>query len=441
MKLEKKKLLLVSFMLFSMFFGAGNLIFPPFLGQCAGRSTPIAIIGFLITAVVLPVLGVVVVAKFGGLQKLANKVNPIFAVVFTILIYLSIGPGLGIPRAASVPFEMAIAPYLPESVPLALSMLGYSLVFFLIALWLSLTPKKLVGRIGKFLTPLLLILICVLFGTFLFKGVTNVAEPQVAYEKPFVQGFLDGYQTMDAIAALNFGLVISLTITEFNVKEKKDLLHNTMIAGIIAGSILAIIYLMLSFMGMQTSAVYPLQDNGAWTLRCIVKQLFGTPGAILLATIFTLACLTTCVGLITSISQYFSTLTKKISYKAWVIIITLFSFIICNQGLNTILSISVPILNTIYPVSILLIVLGLLSKFFEKNKYIFPWTIGTVSVISILYSLENMNVPLGFITNILNHLPFYSVGMGWVTIAIFVIVLSILVNFILNKINNKKCNS
>ena len=309
MKLSRNKMLLVSFMLFSLFFGAGNLIFPPFLGQNAGSHTLPAMLGFLATAVVLPVLGVVVVARFDGLDRLGQQVGKRFAIVFTLLIYLSIGPGLGIPRAASVPFEMAVAPYLPESANTTVWMLVYSLVFFLVALWLCMTPGKLVNRIGHFLTPSLLVLLVFLFVCFLFRGEVNVAPSQTAYDAaPFLKGFSEGYQTMDTIAALNFGLVIATTLGSFGMTEKRDRMRHTVLAGIFAGTILALVYAMLSYMGMCSSGVYPIQENGAWTLRCIVYQLFGAPGAVLLAAIFTLACLTTCVGLINSISQYFSTL-------------------------------------------------------------------------------------------------------------------------------------
>ncbi len=418
MKLTKSKMLLVSFMLFSLFFGAGNLIFPPFLGQTAGEKTPLALLGFLITAVILPVLGVIVVAKFDGLEKLASKVNSKFAIVFTILIYLSIGPGLGIPRAASVPFEMAIAPYLPSGSSLRLYMLLYSLVFFIIAGWLALTPNKLVDRIGKFLTPSLLILLILLFMSFLFAGKMDVTPAQNSYrDSAFVTGFLEGYNTMDAIAALNFGLVIATTLHTLHVSEKKDIMHYTIRAGIAAGSILAIIYGMLSFMGMQSSGVYELQDNGAWTLRCIVKQVFGNPGAIMLAAIFTLACLTTCVGLITSISQYFSTLIPKIGYRYWVFIIVGFSFAVCNLGLTTILSISVPILNAIYPVAITLIALGLCDKWLKDIPHIYSCTIWPVAIISVIYAMRKLT-PMRYISNMFSILPFYSYGMGWVTVAV-----------------------
>lgn len=433
MKLTKKQILLVSFMLFSMFFGAGNLIFPPFLGQNAGETMPLAIAAFLITAVALPVLGVIVVAKFNGLQKLSQKVNSKFAIVFTILIYLSIGPGLGIPRAASLPFEMAVAPYLPENANLTVFMLLFSLVFFLIAGWLALTPNKLVERIGKFLTPSLLCLLLFVFFSFLFKGTVDVAPAQEAYSaNPFVKGFLEGYLTMDTIAALNFGLVIATTIGAFGIKEKKTVMKYTMMTGVFAGCILAGVYLILAYMGMSSSAVFPIQENGAWTLRCIVHELFGGPGAIVLAAIFTLACLTTCVGLITSISQYFSTLTSKLSYRHWVFVITGFSFLICNQGLNMILSISVPVLDAIYPISIMLIVMGLCDAVLKQVAFVYPCTIGAVGVVSVLYAVENLGVNLGVVSDVLHMLPLYSLGLGWVVVAVAVIALCTLVHVVRN---------
>lgn len=427
MKLGKKNMLLISFMLFSLFFGAGNLIFPPFLGQNAGNRTLPAMVGFLGTAVILPVLGVIVVARFDGLDRLGAQVSKRFGLVFAVLIYLSIGPGLGIPRAASVPFEMAVAPYLPEGTNKTLWMVAYSLVFFLIALWLCMNPRKLVSRIGNFLTPALLILIVFLFVSFLLRGEVSIAPAQAAYaDGALLKGFVEGYQTMDTIAALNFGLVIATTLTSFGLKEKKDLLRNTVYAGTAAGIILALVYAMLSYMGMCSSGVYEIQENGAWTLRCIVYQLFGQPGAILLAAIFTLACLTTCVGLINSVSQYFSTLFKRVSYRMWVLLITGFSFLVCNLGLSAILSISVPILNAIYPVSIVLILLGLSHGLWKNNRFVYPMTVAGTACVSVLYALGWLG---------LNRLPLYSQGFGWVSVALVMMALSIVLNFLLPKKN------
>ena len=434
MELTKKNMIMISFMLFSLFFGAGNLIFPPLLGQQAGTNSFWAVLGFLITAVVLPVLGVIVVGKFGGLTVVANKVGTVFSLIFTVLIYLSIGPGLGIPRAGSVPFEMAIAPYLPEGANTTLWMFVYTLVFFVLVLWLCFNPGKLVKRIGTFLTPSLLVLIVVLFITFIIKFDKSVALPDELYQNnAFLQGFVDGYQTMDTIAALNFGLVIALTLSSFGIKEEKGIIKHTVLAGIFAGVILTSVYVMLAVIGTSTSGVYPQDPNGALILRRVVYDLFGDFGAILLAAIFTLACLTTCVGLTNSISSYFSKLFKKISYTKWVIIITIASFLICNLGLNMILSISVPILNAIYPASIVLIVLGLFDKYLNNNKLVYKLCIYSTLVVSVIYSLDEL-FELGFISNLLSYLPLYNQGFGWVLICLVMFI----VGLVIPKLQTKK---
>lgn len=430
--MSKKNMTLVSFMLFSLFFGAGNLIFPPFLGQNAGSAAPAAMVGFLVTAVVLPVLGVVVVARFDGLNRLSGQVGRWFCLPFTVLIYLSIGPGLGIPRAASVPFEMAVAPYLPQGASTAGWMAAYSLCFFAVALWLCLTPGKLVKRIGNYLTPTLLVLLVFLFVSFLLRGQTAVAPPQGDYASaPALKGFVEGYQTMDTIAALNFGLVIATTLGSFGPREKRDVLRRTVQAGLAAGSILALVYAMLGYMGMCSSGVYPVQENGAWTLRHIVYQLFGSSGAVLLAAIFTLACLTTCVGLINSISQFFSTLFPRIRYRAWVIAITGFSFLVCNQGLNVILSVSIPILSAIYPMAIVLILLGLTHRLWAHNPYAYPLTVGAAGVVSILTTLHSLGLRLDF----LRVLPLHAQGFSWLPISAAALAASVAANRL------KKCRA
>ena len=186
-------------------------------------------------------------------------------------------------------------------------------------------------------------------------------------------------------------------------------------------------------MGMCSSGVYPIQENGAWTLRCIVYQLFGTPGAILLATIFTLACLTTCVGLINSISQYFSSLFHKLTYRQWVFIIVIFSFLVCNLGLNMILRISIPVLNAIYPISIMLILLGLSHRLWALNCFVYPFTIAATGFISVVYALDTANIPLGVIGTLAHRLPLYSMGFSWVFFAAAAILVSVVFNRALPK--------
>ena len=293
------------------------------------------------------------------------------------------------------------------------------------------TPGKLVNRIGHFLTPSLLVLLVFLFVCFLFRGEVNVAPSQTAYDvAPFLKGFSEGYQTMDTIAALNFGLVIATTLGSFGMTEKRDRMRHTVLAGIFAGTILALVYAMLSYMGMCSSGVYAIQENGAWTLRCIVYQLFGAPGAVLLAAIFTLACLTTCVGLINSISQYFSTLFGKLSYRQWVLVMTGFSFLVCNLGLNAILSISIPILNAIYPVAIVLILLGLTHSLWGKNRWVYSLVVAGTGTVSVIYALDAAQLSLGAVTELCRKLPLYDMGFCWVSVAAVMLAVSLLLGLV-----------
>ena len=418
-ELSRKDLLLVSLMLFSLFFGAGNLIFPPFLGQAAGAETILAMAGFFITAVGFPVLGVIVVAKSRGLNLLANRVNPVFSSIFTVLIYLSIGPCLGIPRAGSLPFEMAVAPYLPEGMSVNLAMFLFTLLFFLLSYWLSLSPTKLVDRMGKVLTPILLILIALIFVSALVKPLGSYGEATGPYvNSAFVTGFLEGYLTMDTIAALNFGIVIAMSIRSKGVNEEKAVISMSIKAGMIAGGLLIAIYSILGYLGATSGGRFGATENGAQTLTNVVTYIFGKPGAVLLAAVFTLACLTTCVGLITSCSQYFATLNKKISYKNWVAILTLFSMTVANLGLNKILAISVPVLNAIYPIAIMLIILGCLDRLFKGNRVVYGLTILFTGMVSIVDALEQAGINLGNSVSLFEKLPLYGDGLGWVVPAL-----------------------
>ena len=435
-QLSRKDLLLVGLMLFSLFFGAGNLIFPPFLGQSAGGQVWIAMAGFLITAVGFPILGVIAVAKSGGLEKLGRRVNPIFATIFTVLIYLSIGPCLGIPRAGSLPFEMAVAPYLPQEVPLVAARFMFTCAFFAVAYWLSLSPTKLVDRMGKVLTPTLLTMLLMIVIASIFRPLGEYGSAVTEYAKePFVKGFLEGYLTMDTIAALNFGIVIALAIKSKGVEDEKSVVKTSIKAGLFAGGLLIVIYVLLAHLGASSGGRFGMTENGAQTLTNVMSYLFGKPGAILLAIIFTLACLTTSVGLITSCSQYFSTLLPKVTYKSWVRLLALSSMILANMGLNMILSISIPVLDMIYPIAIMLIVLAMFDKFIKGNRFVYGLTILFTGIVSVLYALDSLGVQLSFITSLLEKLPFYHQGLGWIIPALSGIIVGYVVDLVVGLMN------
>ncbi|MFD2371547.1 branched-chain amino acid transport system II carrier protein [Brevibacillus sp. GCM10020057] len=413
-KLSKRESIWISFMLFSMFFGAGNLIFPPFLGQSAGHDVWVALVGFILSAVGLPILGVMAVAKAGTFYDLANRVHPIFALLFPFLIYVSIGPGLAIPRAGSLAFEMGMAPFMPDEWAVSpVSLLMYTIVFFGIVFWLSLSPSKLVDRFGKWLTPALLTLIALIFVKSLFTPMGPLAKPADAYASaPVIKGFLEGYMTMDALAALVFGIVIANTLRNKGMSEPRALSKAMIKAGVGAGILLTIIYVILGVLGAQSSFL-GVSENGAQILTGLMNHLFGSSGTFLLGIVFTIACLCVSIGLVTSCSQYFQGLFGHLSYRVWVTILCLLSMAIANLGLNQILSVSVPILGAIYPVAIVLIVLALLGQLIPPNSRVY---VVTVVVVAIFGIIDMVNVT--FLQHQwdfwLNALPFYAEGAGWI---------------------------
>lgn len=415
-KLSKKNLLLVSLMLFSMFFGAGNLIFPPLLGQLSGSNLPLSLDGFLVSAVGLPVLAVATIAKVGGLHLLASKVHKSFALIFTVLIYLSIGPFLGIPRAGSLAFEMGIAPFLPKGLTNSfLPLFIYTLCYFSLAFWLSINPSKLIDRLGKVLTPIILTLITIIFIAFLIKPFGSLSTPIGDYNNiPFLKGFLDGYMTMDALAALNFGIVIAFVLEDKGITTKKALTSYTIKAGVIAGLFLTLIYGTLSYLGGCAQSAFGATENGAQTLTNIVFYLFNKKGLVILGIIFSLACLSTSVGLITSCSEYFSKLIPKIKYKTWVIILCVSSMTFANVGLTKILKFSVPVINIIYPIAIVLVVLSLFNNLFKGYNSVYLYSI----ILTLSFSVLDLLNQLGLNVSFLSKLPLYDKGLLWVVPAI-----------------------
>ncbi|RNB88387.1 branched-chain amino acid transport system II carrier protein [Brevibacillus nitrificans] len=427
--LSRREVIWISFMLFSMFFGAGNLIFPPFLGQSAGESVWVSLIGFILSAVGLPILGVVAIAKAGTFYDLASRVHPLFALVFPFLIYVSIGPGLAIPRAGSLAFEMGMAPFLPQEMAISpYSLLVYTVVFFGVVFWLSLSPSKLVDRFGKLLTPALLTLIVLIF---LMSLVTPMGAPTAPVEKyaahPVIQGFLDGYLTMDALAALVFGIVIANTLRSKGVNDSRAISANMIKAGLGAGLLLTVIYVMLGILGSQ-SAFLGRAENGAQILTSLMNHLFGESGTVILGIVFTIACLCVSIGLVTSCSQYFQGLFSGLSYRVWVTILCLLSMAIANLGLTQILSVSVPILGAIYPVAIVLIVLALFGRWIPASSKVYPTTVGLVACFGIVDMVNGtfLNHQWDFW---LTFLPLYKEGAGWIMPALLAACVGMLLDF------------
>lgn len=414
MNFSAKQIVFISLMLFSMFFGAGNLIFPPFLGLSAGENLWPALAGFIISAVGLPILGVIAVAKAGSFHQLNLRVHPIFAVIFPFLIYIAIGPGLAIPRAGSLAFEMGAAPFLPETlVTSPFTLFVYSIVFFGLVTWLCMYPSKLIDLFGKLLTPILLALIAIIFVKSLIDPIGSFKSATGNYEaNPLFQGVLEGYLTMDALAALAFGIVIANTLTSQGVDDGKKRSLYMMYAGLGAGLLLTVIYLILGYLGASSSSLGQA-ENGAIILSNVMTYLFGKSGTLILGVVFTLACFCVSIGLVTSCSQFFNNMIPKIPYKMWVIILAVVSTAIANLGLTQILQISVPILGMIYPIAIVVIFLGLFDDLIKQNRYIYRTVIGIVAIFSIVDTV-NKSFFGNSMRGVFEILPFYTEGLGWI---------------------------
>lgn len=419
-KLSKRVQLLLGFTLFSMFFGAGNLIFPPGVGAQAGNLTWLAMAGMAVSAVGLPVLGVVAVALSGGLDTLGDRVHPLFSRVFTIVAYLAIGPCLAIPRTASTSFEMAVPPFVGADAPIGMLQILYSLVFFALALVVALRPEKLTDRLGKIMCPILLLLIVVTFIGSLVDPLEGYGAPQseLYAAAPVARGFLDGYQTMDTIAALVFGIIIALNIRARGVEEDSDVVRYTVRAGWMAGVLLLVVYAMLAHIGALSGGAFPGATNGAEVLTNLVPALFGTPGSVLLAAIFVIACFNVCVGLISSCAEYFNMICPKLSYRTWAILFAAVSMLIANAGLDLILSLSVPVLSIIYPVAIALIALALLQRWVGRRPLVYPVTVLFTGMASILYTLRDLKVLPAALSDLLGALPLAEQGLGWLLLAL-----------------------
>ncbi|MET3289385.1 UNVERIFIED_CONTAM: LIVCS family branched-chain amino acid:cation transporter [Brevibacillus sp. OAP136] len=419
--LSNKEILSIGLMLFALFFGAGNMIFPPSMGLAAGTSYTSAIIGFIVTGVGLPLLSVAAIAFSGGnLQTIASRVHPIFGLVFTVVIYLAIGPFFGIPRTGSVAFEMGMAPFLSQAEGASnLSLLLYTVIYFSVTYWLCLNPSKLVDRIGNLLTPLLLLIIAIISIRSLVAPIGDFAAPSVAYQKaPFIKGFIEGYLTMDTIGALVFGIVVLQAVKERGITDRRQLVKTTLSAGVIAGAALALVYVALGYLGATSQSIAHDAQNGGQILTMVVNHLFGSFGNVLLGLAITLACLTTSVGLITASGQYFASLFPSFSYRKLIGILTLFSTVVANLGLSQIIALSVPVLIGIYPLAIVLIILSFFHRYFRGYRAVYVGALIGTAIVSLVDAFVQLGVPLDVITAFYNRLPLYPEGIGWIAPAL-----------------------
>ncbi len=430
-KLTLRQKILVAGTLFGMFFGAGNLIFPVHLGQMAGRNALPAIIGFIITAVGIPILGVAAigVTHSDGLQTLSGKVGKGYGIFFTCLLYPTIGPLFAIPRCATVSFTTGITPLLGADSPERLYLLLFSAVFFAFVLFFSLRPGKITVWIGKIINPLFLFFFAVLMLAALLApgAAVSAVEPVEAYRSDaFFPALIEGYGTMDAIAGLAFGIVVIDVIRRMGVDNDDAIAEDVLSSGLLTGALMALIYVVSIVVGAQSRGLFELSENGGIALTQIAGHYLGGVGLFILAFTITFACLKTSIGLVTACAETFSKMTNgKISYRSWAILFTVFSFAVSNIGLSAIIEYSIPMLMLIYPPAIALILLAFLGKFFAHDRTVYIATmIGTwaAAIFDCMKTLPapvqaalHLDAPIAFAAA---HLPLFDKNLGWLLPAV-----------------------
>ncbi|MDB2386347.1 branched-chain amino acid transport system II carrier protein [Shewanella sp.] len=420
----------LGFMTFAFFLGAGNLIFPPLAGFLAGENMTLAMFGFLITAVGLPLLTLIAVAKANG--KIMALLPPIAATMLAVAIFIIIGPAFAAPRTGLVAFEVGFKPFLDNTqatiaiagVTLHVAQLIYTLVFFAITMVFSLYPGKLLDNVGKVLTPILILLLLGLaISVIVLPGNPVVAAVGDYKVHPLTTGILEGYNTMDTLASLIFGILIIDILRKKGISAPQAQTGYLVKAALIAAAGLAFVYISLFYLGATAGDLAVGAENGGVILANYVTHEFGTTGMVLLATVVTLACLTTAVGLTSACSEFFNELLPKISYRRFVVLISVVCATVANVGLSQLISISIPVLMTVYPVAIALVAVTFLTGHFAKPALAHRLVLSVALFFGIIDGIK----AAGGDVSAFNFMPLHAEGMAWLLPCVIAIIACLMI--------------
>ena len=438
-KLTTKEYLVVSSLLFGLFFGAGNLIFPLHLGQLAGGHWVMGTVGFLLTGVLLPLLSVMAIAvtRAEGVFDVGRPLGVGFALVFMVLIHATIGPLFGTPRTASVSFTVGVAPFVPKA-DHQVALLIFSAVFFALAFAFSYRENDILSNVGKVLNPMFLALLFLMFLVAFLRPMGNPmsAPATSAYlHSSFVNGFLQGYNTMDAPAGLAFGVTVVHAVRQMGQKRESDVAKVVGKAGLVSMSMVAFIYVLLIVVGAMSLGHFKLSADGGVAFNQVVSYYGGAFGQAVLAVLITVTCLTTAVGLVAAFAQDFHKHFPKVSYHTWLALTTLASFLAANFGLDTIIAWSTPMLMFLYPLCLVLILLSVFSPMFNRDGVVYLFVV----LFTVVPALGDMVVSFPKVVSasafgtavaaVRSHLPLASLGLSWLVPALVGLVLGLVFHF------------
>lgn len=396
--------IVVGFALFSMFFGAGNVIFPPYLGFGAGTQWVNGFLFYFIADIGLALFALFTLLKVGGSENITGRIGSVASNILMSAIILCIGPMVAIPRTAATTFEMSVAPLISGVSPVI-----FSVAFFIVVLLLSIRQSAVIDVVGKVLTPALLIGLLVLIIKGIISPLGSIVNPHVDSSFVIVNGIKSGYQTMDVLAALAFGIIILKSAQEKGYSDARESSKMIRAAAVIAGVLLLIVYFGLTYLGATSASLFSLGISRAELVIGIVERLLGKVGLVIFAVVVALACMTTAVALVSSAASFFEKLTKGgLSYATLVIIICVSSAVISNLGLDRIVAVASPILDIVYPPTLVLIALSWFGDRLSRGVY--RWAVIGALIASVLSTLSLYGVS----GPIVNTLPLASLGLGWI---------------------------
>lgn len=426
-----KKGALTGLLLFGMFFGAGNLIFPPALGVLSGENFWPAILGFVVSGVGIAVVALIVgtLNPKGYIYEISRKISPWYATAYLVALYLAIGPFFAIPRTATTSFEVGIAPLLSNA-NTALWLLVFTAIYFVAAYLIALKPSKILDTIGRILTPVFAILIVILVILGIVKyGSANPLPAAESYRagRAFGTGFIEGYNTLDALAAVAFSVVAVNTLKQLGFSSKKEYVSTIWSVGAVVALAFSALYIGLAFLGnhfpVPADVLASDINKGVYILSQATQAIFGPSAQIFLAAMVIVTCFTTTAGLIVSTGEFFAERFPTFSYKVYATVFTLIGFGIANLGLSKIIAFSIPVLLVLYPITICIVLITIVNKFVPLSKPGMQLTVGVVTVLALVEVLAGQFGWSG-ISNLISALPFAEQSLSWITPAVVGILLS-----------------
>lgn len=423
-----KDIIILGMMIFALFLGAGNIIFPPMEGYAAGHHWAIAAFGFVLTGVLMPFMTLVVVSVLGRGEELTRDLPKWAERLFLITLYLVIGSTFAMPRITNVAYEMALVPLnlVPDTPAVHIV---FAVIFNVIALLFMMKPNTIISSVGKFMTPALLILLIIVTATVFISPLSEIGEPSNAYAKnsALTTGLVSGYQTMDVLAAIAFGGIVARALSAKNVTEPKKIVQYTISAGCISIVLLAALYFSLFYLGATSDQVAQNATNGGQIFSRYVNVLFGLQGSWIMSGIIILASLTTLVGVTSACAYYFAQFSPRLPYSFWVVVFTIMTTIISETGLTNLLRITIPALLLIYPVAIVLVVLQFVRTKLPSIKLTYYTTTAVTVFFSFCDSLNNIELLPKGLERFLTNIPLYTNGLAWLLPALGAIMISVII--------------